>query len=223
MTRDHIIIHCSASPPTHDWGAVEIDRMHRQQGWLMCGYHEIIRRNGAVENAEGGFPTRPLDKAGAHVGDCGPGWNARALGICLIGGVDKHNVPEANYTAAQWATLVARIRHYLTLYPGATVMGHRDLIKLTKAPAKACPCFDVIPWWSSERDTQGKYLLPAPTVQFPRPGRKPDKLTVRTHKVREGDTLWSLSRTYGQTVERLRDLNDLEGNTILVGQELRLT
>ena len=40
------------------------------------------------------------------------------------------------------------------------------------------------------------------------------------HKVEKGDTLYSLSRKYGITVEAIRSLNGLPDNNIQVGQEL---
>ena len=43
---------------------------------------------------------------------------------------------------------------------------------------------------------------------------------VRTHTVKRGDTLYSLSQRYDLSVEELRRLNGLQGNTIKVGQQL---
>jgi LysM repeat protein len=43
-----------------------------------------------------------------------------------------------------------------------------------------------------------------------------------THVVQRGDTLFSLSRQYGTTVEAIRSANGLVGNNIRVGQELRI-
>lgn len=42
------------------------------------------------------------------------------------------------------------------------------------------------------------------------------------HTVQSGDTLFSLSRRYGVTVERIRQLNGLTDNTIRIGQQLRV-
>ena len=44
--------------------------------------------------------------------------------------------------------------------------------------------------------------------------------SVRTHTVKRGDTLYSLSQRYDLSVEELRRLNGLQGNTIKVGQQL---
>ena len=46
-------------------------------------------------------------------------------------------------TPAQEASLVRLIRELLKRYPGAKVVGHRDLA------ATQCPGFDVIPWWAA--------------------------------------------------------------------------
>lgn len=147
---DHIIIHCSATAPNADIGAADIDRWHRKKGWWGNGYHYVIRRDGTIESEALGDRCRPLDQAGAHVGDCGPGWNKRSIGICLVGGVNEHGNPEDNFTVAQLESLKEHLEYLATGFPGATVMGHRDLIRMTGAPPKACPSYDVSEWMKAE-------------------------------------------------------------------------
>ncbi len=48
----------------------------------------------------------------------------------------------------------------------------------------------------------------------------PQNKNFQNHIVAKGDTLYSLSRKYGLTVEDLKKLNSLESNTISVGQTL---
>lgn len=43
-----------------------------------------------------------------------------------------------------------------------------------------------------------------------------------THKVQAGDTLYSLSKKYNTTVERIQQLNGLNSTTLSVGQELKI-
>lgn len=132
---DLLVVHCAATPPDMDIGAAEIDRWHRQRRFLMIGYHYVIRRDGTIE------PGRPPGKWGAHA----RGFNHNSVGICLVGGVDKRNRPEANFTPQQYETLKHLLLGLLSQYPDAVVVGHRDLPGVTKA----CPSFDVQDWWES--------------------------------------------------------------------------
>lgn len=130
---DHIIIHCSATPPGMDIGVKEIDRWHRERGFLRIGYHFVIRRDGTVEKG------RDIDEVGAHARP----WNGNSVGICLVGGVaEGTKLPEANYTPAQWTALETLLRHVRAFYPRATIIGHRDV----PGVSKACPSFDVRAW-----------------------------------------------------------------------------
>lgn len=129
---DEIIIHCSATPPSADIGAKEIDRMHRQRGFLKIGYHFVIRRDGTIEDG------RDLNEVGAHA----EGHNRRSIGICLVGGVTAKNKPEANFTAPQWDALETLVRRLLKVVPTPVqILGHNEVT--TK---KACPCFNVQTW-----------------------------------------------------------------------------
>jgi N-acetylmuramoyl-L-alanine amidase len=129
-----IIIHCAATRPSMDVGAVEIRRWHVQgNGWSDIGYHGVIRRNGVLESG------RSLNEPGAHTS----GHNKDSIGICLVGGVmEDGKTPEANFTPEQWATLERTVGDLLRKYPNATVHGHNEFA------AKACPSFDVQKWWA---------------------------------------------------------------------------
>lgn len=51
----------------------------------------------------------------------------------------------------------------------------------------------------------------------------PKKSSAVYHTVVSGDTVYSLSRTYGSTIQQIRDWNNLDANyTIYVGQRLRV-
>jgi LysM repeat protein len=58
----------------------------------------------------------------------------------------------------------------------------------------------------------------APKIELKEP-----KTVVQTYSVKKGDTLWSISRRYGLTVEAVKNFNNLSGNIINVGQELRVS
>lgn len=142
---DYLVVHCSATGPASDIGAVEIDVMHRRNGWSRIGYAGVIRRNGVLEYG------RHFDEVGAHV----KGHNYVSVGICLVGGLNAAGKPEDNFTAAQKATLRIVLTMLLRAYPGAAILGHRDLSPDVDGDGviekhewlKECPCFDVRAWW----------------------------------------------------------------------------
>lgn len=129
---DLLVVHCSATPPDADVGVKEIDKWHRDRGWLKVGYHFVIRRDGTIEQG------RYLDETGAHVS----GENDHSLGICLVGGVDDNMEAENNFDEAQFDALGDLLDALSVFYPNAAITGHRDLDGVNKA----CPSFDVSEW-----------------------------------------------------------------------------
>lgn len=131
-----IVVHCSATKPSADWTIADVRRSHLQRGFIDVGYHFFIRRDGTIEEG------RPLNRQGAHV----ERYNHLSVGVCLSGGLhqtekDKRGnpVPEDNYTPEQWASLTKVLLKLKHQFPGARIVGHRDI----PGVAKACPCFDV--------------------------------------------------------------------------------
>ena len=142
-------MHCSATPPTSDIGADEIDDMHERRGFnngddIHIGYAQVIRRDGEIEFG------RHFDEPGAHV----KGKNYQSVGVCLVGGIDANGDAEDNFTDEQMRSLHTTL-HFLKLaYPWAEILGHRDLspdlngdgIVSRNEWMKECPCFDVREW-----------------------------------------------------------------------------
>jgi len=129
---DTIIVHCAATPPSLDWGADDIRRLHTDSfGWSDIGYHYVIRRDGTLEHG------RDVQRKGAHA----KGRNEGSIGICLVGGVDEANQPDANFTDAQMKTLRSLIIGLKDWFDIREVMGHRDT-----GAKKACPSFGVGHW-----------------------------------------------------------------------------
>ena len=129
---DYLVVHCSASVPDVKTDVKVIDRWHRQRGFLMVGYHYVIKTDGTIEKG------RDEDSIGAHVAD----HNSRSVGICLVGGVDKDGKSVNNYTQDQLLSLLVVLKELKDKYPKAVIQGHRDFPKV----AKDCPCFDVKAW-----------------------------------------------------------------------------
>lgn len=136
----YIAIHCSATKPSMDIGVTELDRWHRARGFVMIGYHYVLRRDGTCELG------RPLNQVGAHVED----YNSCSIGICMVGGVDdsKAMKPTNNFTADQFTSLEALLRVLRSQYPDAVIQGHKDFPNV----AKSCPSFDVRTWLQTNTD-----------------------------------------------------------------------
>lgn len=128
-STEYIVIHCTATPPEMDIGVKEVDRWHKERGWAGCGYHAIIRRNGQIELG------RAFNQVGAHA----KGYNSKAVGIALAGGVNGDNKPSINFLPDQMDSLIDLISFLIKVYPDARVIGHNEISD------KACPSFDVTP------------------------------------------------------------------------------
>ena len=98
-------------------------------------------------------------------------------------------------------------------------MGHRDLIRLTGAPPKACPCFDVIPWWREVGAHEIDDPDDANSGGEPSPVDRPPFWTVAS-----GDTVLKIVEVTGLTLSELLILNPAIDNIdkISVGQIIRL-
>lgn len=139
-----IVVHCTYSPPRMDIGVEEIRKWHVEgNGWSDIGYHYVIRRDGEVEVG------RPLKRPGAHA----KGYNSNSIAIAWVGGMASgSDKPEDNRTAAQNEAMVSLIKELQQEFPGAALLGHRDL----KGVKKDCPCFDVREWFVKECNTEKK-------------------------------------------------------------------
>ena len=126
----YIVIHCSQTRPSQNIGAKDIDRWHREQGWLKIGYATVIKRDGTIEQG------REDDEVQAAV----KGYNHTSFNLCLIGGAREEDWQQAedNFTAEQFESLKKELSRLVLKYPDAQIVGHRDL-----DDKKFCPSFDV--------------------------------------------------------------------------------
>lgn len=131
-TTEYIVIHCAATTASQDVDWREIDKWHRLRGFLMIGYHYVIRRSGVVEKG------RDELQIGAHV----EGFNDRSIGICMVGGQNAKGQEENNFTEAQWGSLAELVESLHFRYPNAKIQGHRDFPNVKKF----CPSFSVADW-----------------------------------------------------------------------------
>ena len=48
----YIVIHCSQTRPSQKIGAKDIDRWHRESGWLKIGYGKVIKETEQLNKVE---------------------------------------------------------------------------------------------------------------------------------------------------------------------------
>ena len=146
---DSIVIHCTASREGQDVRAADIDKMHKERGFAMIGYHFVIDLDGTIETG------RPLSRDGAHcntAGTSGRAYNKHSIGIVYVGGLDRKGNPKDTRTPAQKKALLNLVYSLLDAYPNIReIIGHRDASPdkngdgkiTTNEWIKHCPCFDV--------------------------------------------------------------------------------
>lgn len=135
-----LVVHCSATRSCDHYSPEQLIRDHVLRGFSGAGYHYYITREGLL------YALRPVDIPGAHA----KGHNQNSIGICYEGGLDPKGRPADTRTPAQRQMLTQLIHRLLETYPGAFVVGHRDLSpdrngdgKVTPDEwTKVCPCFD---------------------------------------------------------------------------------
>lgn len=135
-----IVIHCSATRVGKPYPVERLEADHKARGFLRAGYHFYVRHTGEV------IALRPIEMVGAHA----RGHNAHSVGVCYEGGLDAEGRPRDTRTPAQRAALLGLVGKLRGRFPGARVVGHRDLSpdrdgdgRVSPAEwVKACPSFD---------------------------------------------------------------------------------
>ena len=224
---DHFIVHCSATHPNQDVDAEWIDRAHRKRGFTHgCGYHVVITREGKIQSDEFYDPCRKIGAPGAHVGGCGPGWNSRSFGVCMVGGVNTDFKPADNFTVVQFKALRDVYLDFFNSHPTQQVWtgGHRDLIAKTDAPGKkACPSFDFKTWERMCQLPLRVKMRDGEDLADTQSQSPIDLAEGHIHVVQPGETISQIKRLYGVTTRQLMQLNpDLVPNKIKTRQIVRI-
>lgn len=143
----YLVVHYSATPVERDVSSADIDAMHKARGFKSIGYHYYIRKSGAVEIG------RDLSQPGRfEMGAHSKGENAVSIGVCYEGGVTSA-APNKGFdsrTPQQIATMVRLLNELQERFPGAVILGHRDM----PGAATQCPGFDVRSWWDTVQKNQ---------------------------------------------------------------------
>jgi N-acetyl-anhydromuramyl-L-alanine amidase AmpD len=126
----YLTIHCSATPEGRDVKAKEISQWDIAK-FGQVSYHFVVELDGTFVR------TLEDNQVGAHVGK----HNTYNIGICYVGGMDKHmQKAKDTRTAAQKRALKTLVATYKSRYPRIIVRGHRDW----PGVKKDCPSFNVI-------------------------------------------------------------------------------
>ena len=112
---ERIFVHCTASKQS--WGVKELWTEFRHKGWKQPGYHYVITADGAIHQM----------LAVEEVSNGVKGYNATAINVAYVGGVERPNksvIPVDNRTPAQKATLRKLLGILHKKYPDAK-MGNK--------------------------------------------------------------------------------------------------
>lgn len=112
-TINKLVVHHSASSSVTTKKG-DLERWHKQRGFLEIGYHKVIERDGTV--ADG----RDERSEGAHA----KGANAHSLGVCVVGDFEVEIPTSAQLTALE-TVLTQWCRQYRLTH--AHVYGHTNV------------------------------------------------------------------------------------------------
>lgn len=128
-----IFVHCTAGAQRQTVDDLKAE--FRNKGWQHPGYHYVVDVNGGVHQL----------LAVEEVSNGVQGYNATAINIAYIGGIDSQGKPIDNRTPAQKDALVLLLHQLRQRFPAAQIMGHRDIWGADKSKwRKMCPCFNAM-------------------------------------------------------------------------------
>lgn len=128
-----IFIHCTAS--SQKWGVKELLAEFKAKGWRNPGYHYVITIDGSIHQM------LPIEMVSNGV----QGHNATAINIAYVGGINSKGKPVDNRTQAQKQAMITLLKQLKKRFPGAQIMGHRDIWGSDPRKWKKwCPCFDAM-------------------------------------------------------------------------------
>lgn len=129
---ERIFIHCTASSNTATRESI-LNEFQRR-GWRNPGYHYLVEAKGTVHQL--------LDEKEVSNGVIG--YNATAINIAYIGGVNAEGKIADTRTIEQKAAIVHLLLELRERYPKARIMGHRDIWSLNNPQKwkKQCPAFN---------------------------------------------------------------------------------
>lgn len=146
-----IVFHCTGGPQNQTLQSIQSfwrNPQPRGMGWRNPGYHHLIMPENITHDLA------PISQVVNGVA----GFNANAIHIGYVGGVDAQGRISDNRTEWQRSEMARLARMYYKQFPDAEFIGHRDLspdknrngIIEPHEWVKACPSFSVKQWLEQE-------------------------------------------------------------------------
>lgn len=104
----------------------EINEWHKNNGWIGCGYHFLVRKDGSI------YKGRPENVIGAHC----QGSNTGSIGICFEGNYMTESMPQVQYN-----TGIELLKYLFNKYGVLAIYGHKELYN-TDCPGTNFPLDD---------------------------------------------------------------------------------
>ncbi|MDT8717748.1 N-acetylmuramoyl-L-alanine amidase [Clostridium sp. 19966] len=105
----------------------DIDNWHKERGWIGCGYHFLVRKDGSI------YRGRPENAEGAHC----YGYNSNSIGVCFEGNYMADSMPDPQKAAG-----IELIKYILQKYNLSRIEPHRALYN-TACPGDKFPFDDI--------------------------------------------------------------------------------
>jgi len=137
----YIVLHHSATE-SGSVAAIHAEHRSRRDGagnpWLGIGYHFVIGNGNGMADGEVAATFRWNEQIhGAHSGHAV--FNARGIGVCLIGNFDRSRPTEQQLYAVKRLTRVLAKRHRIS---SDRVLGHSD-VRATSCPGRQFPLDEI--------------------------------------------------------------------------------
>jgi N-acetylmuramoyl-L-alanine amidase len=122
-----LVVHCTATPQNTTVASI-LNYWRTQLGWQNPGYHIVIEADGTCHRL---LPDETPSNGVKN-------YNAHALHVSYVGGVDAHGRGLDTRTPQQKAELRRILQRWKQQYPNARIQGHRDFPNVHKE----CPSFN---------------------------------------------------------------------------------
>lgn len=135
---ERIFVHCTAGNQKQT--VEDLKAEFKRKGWKNPGYHYVVLPNGRIE----------CMLSEDDISNGVQGYNSTSINVAYIGGIDEKGKGLDNRTEQQKQSLNKILTELKKKYPGAEIMGHRDIspdknrngIVDPWERIKECPCFN---------------------------------------------------------------------------------